>query len=83
MYCNIYQHLPKKFTLYSVNHKNEKPYQAKINHKATLIRSTFMYLKHWKTLETTLTKESNYLPANLTLPTHSASSFLINDMLVF
>ena len=27
-----------------------------------------MYLKHWKTLETTLKTESNYLLANVALP---------------
>ena len=33
-----------------------------------------MSLKHWKTLETTLTTESNYLALNLVLPIHPASS---------
>ena len=42
-----------------------------------------MYLKHWKTLETTLTTEANYLPANPSLPIHPASSLLINVIFHF
>ena len=85
IYCNIHQHLAKWFVLYSVNHKNKKPkpYQAKTNHKTTLIHSTYMYFKHWKALETTLTTESTYIPGKLALPIHPASSSLINYMLVF
>ena len=42
-----------------------------------------MLLKYWKTLETTLTAESNYLFEKLALPIHPISSLLIDVMLVF
>ena len=42
-----------------------------------------MYLKHWKTSETTLTMESNYLLPKVALPIHLASSLLINVMLSY
>ena len=42
-----------------------------------------MYLKHRKTLETTLATESNYLTADLALPIHPACSLLINVIFHF
>ena len=42
-----------------------------------------MYSKYWKTPETTLTTESNFLPGMLTHPIHPASSWVINLTLIF
>ena len=42
-----------------------------------------MYLKHWKTLETTLNNGIKlYLLSKLALPIYPASSLLINAMLI-
>ena len=57
IYYNIQQYLAKWFTLYSVNHKNNKPYKAKTNYRAILRQATYVYLRHWKTPEATLTME--------------------------
>ena len=58
----------------------KKSQKAKTNHRTNLRRSA--YFKHWKTLETTLTSESVYLLEKLALPTHPATSLLINVMLI-
>ena len=42
-----------------------------------------MYLKNWKSLETSLRTESNYSPASAALPIYLASFLLINAMLIF
>ena len=42
-----------------------------------------MYWKYWKTPETTLTTESNFLPGMLTHPIYPASSWVINLTLIF
>ena len=47
------------------------------------MQATKVYLKHWKNLETSLTTESNDLPAKLILPPYLRSSLLINLMLIF
>ena len=40
-------------------------------------------LNHWKTFETTLTTESNNLPAKLALPYPPTSSLINNLILIF
>ena len=40
-------------------------------------------MKQWENPETSLTTESNDLPAKLTFPTYPSSSLLINLMLIF
>ena len=42
-----------------------------------------MYLKHWKTIKTSQTTESNYLPASLALPIHLSIFFGYNTVLIF
>ena len=59
-----------------------KPHQVKTSHRTTLRHSTYLYLKHWETLETILTMESNYLLVKLALPMHPASSFPISVVLI-
>ena len=55
----------------------------KTNHRTTFRQSKYVCSKYWGTLKATLTKESNYLPAKLTLQIHPASPFLISLMLIF
>ena len=79
MYCNIYQHLAKPFTLHSEKHKQITSDKNKSHNKSrTFYLLYVMYLKHWKTFETTLTMKSNYLLEKLALSVHPESSCLIN-----
>ena len=79
MYCNIYQHLAKPFTLHSEKHKQITSDKNKSHNKSrTFYLLYVMYLKHWKTFETTLTMKSNYLLEKLALSLHPESSCLIN-----
>ena len=57
----MYQLGAKQFTLNPINHQNKETASRKASHRKNLRYSKYMYLKHWKTFETTLTAESKYL----------------------
>ena len=49
---------------------------------ATLKISTYIYLKHWKSLETTLITESNLLLAKRPFPIHTPSFLFVHVILI-
>ena len=66
----MYQLGAKQFTLNPINHQNKETASRKASHRKNLRYSKYMYLKHWKTFETTLTAESKYLLAKIALLIH-------------
>ena len=81
IYCNISSRLSGLLYIQEII-KINKPNQAKSSHMATLKISTYIYLKHWKSLETTLITESNLLLAKRPFPIHTPSFLFVNVILI-